>query len=92
MKTPAALLLSLALFSLAAHSQQPNYLPEAGGFACLNGHNRYTRALYGGHGNYRVETSDRPVFALFKNSKDCRNVAFALQVGGDRTPLDSTTH
>ena len=92
MKTPAALLLSLALFSLAAHSQQPNYWPEAGDFACLNGHNRYTRALYGGHGNYRVETSDRPVFALFKNSKDCRNVAFALQVGGDRTPLDSTTH
>ena len=39
------------------------YYPEHGQFVCVNGKNRYTRALYGGYTDYRVETSDVPIFA-----------------------------
>lgn len=64
-----------------------NYRPEGRAFVCENGTNRYTRALYGGHTDYRVETSDRPVFAVFKKGKH-RNVRF--EVNG--VPLDSTDY
>lgn len=49
------------------------YYPEDGGFACVNGNNRYTRALYGGYTEYRIETSDRPIFASYKK-KLYRNI------------------
>ncbi len=54
-----------------------NYYPEDGAFVCENGSNRYTRALYGGHTDYRVETSDRPIFAVFKKGYH-RNVRFVV--------------
>ncbi|MBP3512555.1 MAG: DUF4450 domain-containing protein [Prevotella sp.] len=54
-----------------------NYYPEDGAFVCENGQNRYTRALYGGHTDYRVETSDRPIFAVFKKGYH-RNVRFTV--------------
>ena len=38
------------------------YRPEGNDFVCVNGKNRYTRALYGGITDFRLETSDRPVF------------------------------
>ena len=41
------------------------YVPDGEDFVCVNGKNRYTRALYGSHTAYRVETSDRPVFAIY---------------------------
>lgn len=63
------------------------YFPEDGGFVCENGKNRYTRALYGGWTQYRVETSDRPVFALVKSGFH-RNLQF--KVNG--VPLDSTDY
>ncbi len=53
------------------------YHPDGEDFVCVNGTNRYTRALYGSHNEDRVETSDRPVFVTFK-SKDSRNVSFKL--------------
>lgn len=63
------------------------YFPENGGFVCENGSNRYTRALYGGFTQYRVETSDRPVFALVKNGSH-RN----LQFSANEITLDSTDY
>ena len=74
----------LLLLSLAAAAQ--HYRPSGRAFSCSNGHNRYTRALYGGPTDWRVETSDRPVFAIYKK-RDCRNVR--LRVNG--VALDSTT-
>lgn len=64
-----------------------NYQPEGRAFVCENGTNRYTRALYGGHTDYRVETSDRPIFAIFKKGKH-RNVRFEV----DGVPLDATDY
>ncbi len=63
------------------------YTPEDGGFVCVNGTNRFTRALYGTHTDYRLETSDRPVFALYKN-KLYRNLRFLI----NGLPLDSTDY
>ena len=57
-----------------AHQQ---YRPEGRAFVCVNGQNRYTRALYGSHTDWRIETSDRPVFALYKKN-NCRNVQFRI--------------
>ena len=53
------------------------YVPDGGDYLCVNGSNRYTRALYGSNTEYRVETSDKPVFALFK-AKNYRNVRFCV--------------
>ena len=65
--------------------REVQYVPDGGDFVCVNGKNRYTRALYGNNTEYRVETSDRPVFALFK-AKNYRNVRFYV----NDIPLDST--
>ena len=45
---------------------QKSYFPEGNAFVCENGTNRYTRALYGSYTDWRLETSDRPVFAVVK--------------------------
>ena len=84
------LLLSLgAVAQLSAKDarQDVGYRPDGRAFVCINGQNRYTRALYGGGTEYRIETSDRPVFAIYKK-RDCRNVQFA--VNGVR--LDKTDY
>lgn len=52
------------------------YLPSGEEFVCVNGKNRYTRALYGGHTAWRLETGDRPIFATYVKN-DCRNIVFA---------------
>ena len=75
-------ILLLFLITLASHAQ---YRPQGQYIVCNNGKNKYTRALYGGPTDFRVETSDRPIFALYK-SKNYRNVRFWL----DNVPLDST--
>ena len=64
------------------------YRPEGREIVCLNGENRYTRALYGTHGSFRLETSDRPVFATFKKG-ECRNLRLYAIIGKERIPLDS---
>ncbi len=67
-------------------SQQ--YYPGTGGdFCCTNGVNRYTRALYGSHTDWRLETSDRPVFAVVKKNYH-RNISFLLKVDDTDYPLD----
>lgn len=57
--------------------RQQQYYPEGDAFVCINGNNRYTRALYGTNTEYRIETSDRPIFALYK-AKNYRNVRFIV--------------
>ena len=66
-------------------SQQ--YFPEGDAFACVNGTNRFTRALYGSHTDWRVETSDRPVFAVVKKGGH-RNIRFRV----NDVALDSTDY
>lgn len=68
-----------------------NYLPDGEDFVCRNGENRYTRALYGSPTAWRLETSDRPIFATYVK-RECRNIRFVLTLpDGTRTPLESTT-
>jgi len=70
----------------ALRSQQ--YYPGMdGSFICENGINRFTRALYGGPTDYRIETSDRPVFAIVKKGHH-RHVSFRA----DGIALDSTAY
>ncbi len=57
--------------------RQYQYYPDGEDFVCVNGKNRYTRALYGSNTDYRIETSDKPIFALYKN-KNYRNVRFVV--------------
>lgn len=65
------------------------YRPEGDGFVCINGKNRYTRALYGSHTAFRVETSDRPIFAVY-DKKNSRNLSFRLCLkNGASIALDS---
>lgn len=64
------------------------YQPGAGGdFFCFNGQNRYTRALYGSHTDWRLETSDRPIFAVVKKGHH-RNIRLVAQVDGRDYPLE----
>ena len=79
-------LLLCLLTSLSISIVAQNYRPSGQAFVCQNGQNRYTRALYGSHTEWRVETSDRPVFALFKKGNH-RNIS--LHVNG--VALDATT-
>ena len=67
--------------------RQQQYFPERGAFVCENGENRYTRALYGSHTDWRLDTSDRPVFAVVKKGHH-RNIRFELDYGGRTYALD----
>ena len=64
-----------------------NYFPEGRDFVCVNGTQRYTRPLYGTGTLFRLETSDRPVFATY-NGQDSYNFTFFL----DGKPLDEASH
>lgn len=87
---------ALAALCLAACSQRGedvrimNYFPEGRDIVCLNGSGRYTRPLYGTHTRFRLETSDRPLFASYDKERS-RNFAFSLSVGGEVFPLEQTT-
>ena len=74
--------LFLLLITLSASAQQKaprqmNYYPDNGDIVCVNGNNRYTRALYGSQTLYRLETSDRPLFATY-DKKNNRNISFYI--------------
>lgn len=85
------LLMLLPTVLLAVSSRPLQYLPEGRGFVRENGTNRFSRALYGSHANWRLETSDRPLFATYDKGK-AWNIQLALQLDGHRYPLDSTTY
>ena len=67
------------------------YTPDGDDFVCINGKNRFTRALYGSHTAFRLETSDRPVFAAY-TKKNPKHICFKLQTSGGTVALDSTEH
>ncbi len=60
-------------------SRTLQYHPDGEDFICVNGKNRYTRALYGGHTAFRLETSDRPVFAAYDKTYS-QNISFRLSL------------
>ncbi|MDE7406998.1 MAG: DUF4450 domain-containing protein, partial [Muribaculaceae bacterium] len=63
---------------------------DDGQIVCHNGTNLYTRALYGSNTLFRVETSDRPIFAAYHKT-DNRNIHFDLRIPGKESMrIDST--
>ena len=85
------LALLMAMTAWAGGMRKQQYFPEGRDIVCHDGQNRYTRALYGGYTDFRVETSDRPIFATYR-SRHCRNIRFWITVNGQKTPLEQTTH
>ena len=71
------IILKIALFGCLSALAQTQYFPEGNGFVCTNGTNRFTRALYGSHTDWRLETSDRPIFAVVKKGHH-RNIRFEV--------------
>lgn len=67
------------------------YTPNGRDFVCVNGDNEYTRALYGGYTEYRIETSDRPIFAIY-NKRAHRNVRFRFVCDGREYPIEATDY
>ena len=86
--TIAACVVALSA-AAAGKPRSLQYYPEGRDIVCVNGDNRYTRALYGGYTDFRVETSDRPLFATF-SGKNHRNVRFRLKVKGKTIALEQT--
>ena len=87
-----SLLLSVLEIAITAQekpARRMNYFPKGRDIVCVNGQNRYTRALYGGHTLFRLETSDRPIFATYNNEKS-KNIRFYLTHRGLTLRLDST--
>lgn len=81
-------LLGVAATAAGPIERQVNYRPDGRAFVCVNGNNRFTRALYGGPTDYRIETSDRPIFASFKKN-NYRNIRFRVIDGDKSFQLDS---
>lgn len=82
-----------AIMTTSAQQKAPRsmqYFPDGRDIVCVNGNNRYTRSLYGTHTLFRLETSDRPVFATYNNQSG-KNIQFYLSYNGVTTPLDSTS-
>ena len=67
------------------------YRPHHCSFICNDGENRYTRALYGSYTDWRLETSDRPIFAVVKKGHH-RNIRLVFETGGVVYPLEQTEH
>ena len=94
--TLATTLMACCLIASASdHGKKPprnaNYYPDKGDIVCVNGNNRYTRALYGSHTRMRIETSDRPIFASY-DRENSLNIAFRIETEGNITALDSTSY
>ncbi len=94
---PFAALLWIGFFygCRAAQPAEPDvrvmrYYPDGRDFVCLNGEGRYNRPLYGTHTRFRLETSDRPVFATF-DGRESYNLRFSLEYAGKTVPLDGAS-
>ena len=96
-KLKAIAVVSACMMGLLSSSAQgmmqrtANYQPDGRGFSCVNGNNRYTRALYGSVDEWRLETSDRPIFAIFKKNNH-RNIRFVIKCNGQAFQLDSVEY
>lgn len=83
--------MAVPLFAQQPLKRDANYRPEGRAFVCVNGNNRFTRALYGGPTAYRIETSDRPLFAIYRKT-DNKNIRFRLRLGKLEFQLDSVDY
>ena len=91
MKKTTIAFFALAMAISANAKRVMQYYPDGKDIVCIDGQNRYTRALYGGYSDFRVETSDRPVFGTYRG-KNHRNIRFRLTVGNKTLPLEETAH
>ena len=82
--------MALPMFS-AGVVRQASYYPEGNAFVCVNGNYRYTRALYGSMAEWRVETSDRPIFATYKKNQT-GNIRFRISYAGQVMWLDEVEY
>lgn len=87
----ACLMASLTASAQGILQRRANYQPDGRGFVCVNGNNRYTRALYGSVDEWRLETSDRPIFAIYKKNSH-RNIRFKVNWDGQEFQLDSAEY
>jgi len=86
-----SIILLAAVSIMAATGRKQQYFPDGRDIVCQDGDKRYNRALYGSYTEYRLETSDRPIFAVYR-SKAHKNIRFRLTANGKTTPLEQTTH
>lgn len=95
MKQIITIILGVAItfpsFSQSLPERKASYLPDGRAFICVNGSNRYTRALYGSYADYRIETSDRPIFALYRKT-DNKNIRFRVKCRNTTCQLDSAAY
>ena len=82
--------MALPMFS-AGVVRQASYYPEGNAFVCVNGNHRYTRALYGSMAEWRVETSDSPIFATYKKNQT-GNIRFRISYAGQVMWLDEVEY
>ena len=91
----AMCIVCLVVTAVASAGTKPRvlqYHPDGRDIVRVNGENRYTRALYGGYTNFRVETSDRPIFGIYCGKNHHRNIRFRLMTGGQTVSLEETAH
>ena len=81
----------LVTVDVVSQPRKLQYYPDGRDIVCVNGDNRYTRALYGSYTDFRVETSDRPIFGIYRG-KEHRNIRFRLLLNGRVLPLEETVH
>ena len=86
-----SIILLAAVSVMAATGRKQQYFPDGRDIVCQDGDKRYNRALYGSSTEYRLETSDRPIFAVYR-SKAHKNIRFRLTANGKTTLLEQTTH
>lgn len=86
-----SIILLAAVSVMAATGRKQQYFPDGRDIVCQDGDKRYNRALYGSYTEYRLETSDRPIFAVYR-SKAHKNIRFRLTANGKTTLLEQTTH
>ena len=65
---------------LSANTCWADYVPQNNGIMCVNGKNRFTRAIYGTNSPFRFETSDFPEIGLYMPHMG-GSVYFAIQNG-----------
>ena len=82
---------SVVVWASEKPARQMQYWPEGRSIVCVNGNNLYSRALYGSHTLFRLETSDRPIFATYDKGNS-KNIRLYLTTGGSIIRLDSTTY
>ncbi|MBC7889765.1 MAG: DUF4450 domain-containing protein [Ferruginibacter sp.] len=103
MKKFAGFFIVFFLTGLMAFAQQPappqwwhgrerslHYKPDGNDFICVNGKQRFNRALYGTNTAFRVEAGDLPEFALYMPGMG-GNIKFGLSVNDTSKWLINTS-